>query len=87
MTIHITTNEGTRTVAPRPELHFGLASMRPETRDQVLAAAEKHELTFLERLQEMTAEHGPDGVIIKTEFEATVLGVLISVLREAQGLD
>ena len=73
--------------AVQPEARrYGLATMRSETRDALLAVADKHTLTYLERLQKRTEEHGPDGVIIHDDFDACVLGVLIDVLHEAEEL-
>lgn len=70
-----------------PKRHYGLSSMRAQAREAILTAADKHELIFLERLQKLVEAHGPDGIIVRNDFDACLLAVLIDVLREAQGLD
>lgn len=67
--------------APR---YHGLATMQARTREAILAAADKHELIFLERLQALIEDHGPDGIIVRNDFDASLLAVLIDVLREAR---
>jgi len=63
--------------------HYGLSNMRAQTREAILDAADKHELIFLERLQKLVEEHGPDGIIVRNDFDVCLLAVLIDVLREA----
>lgn len=81
---------GVRDGAGKPVLpeqhHCGLAGMRPETREAVLKAAERHRYNFLTRLQARALRDGPDGEVIRTDFDLIVLGVLIDVLREAEEL-
>ncbi len=59
-----------------------LAGLLPRTQDVVLHAAEQHELTFLERLLAQVRRAGPDGAVVRNEFDAIVLEMLVSVKRE-----
>lgn len=59
-----------------------LVGNNPVTVSTVLEAADRHALEFLTRLEKLTDEHGPDGILVRNEFDAILLRNTLAILRE-----
>ena len=64
------------------ELLDALPSALPRTQDLVMMAVERHALRFLERLLEQARREGPDGEVLRNQFDINLLETVIVILRE-----
>jgi len=69
---------------PTTQRLVGLVScLRPRAQEAVLHSAELHSTEILKRLLERAKREGPDGEVIRTEFDLIVLESLLQLRGES----
>lgn len=61
-----------------------LMEATPDARAHVLDAVEKHEAIFLERLLRAAERHGPDGEIVRNDFDLSLLRLVVAALDDPE---
>ena len=64
------------------ELLDAIRHALPRAQDVAMTAVERHALRFLERLLEQARRDGPDGEVLRNQFDMNLLETVIVILRE-----